>query len=81
MALAVRKGPDSLRHGLRWLAAQRLVVDHRCQQLLEELRNYRWKQDVKGQALPVPQGEDHLIDALRYALEKDFARGRMAGAR
>ncbi len=79
-ALPARKGADSLRHGLRYLAAQRIVVDKGCVQVLEELRNYRWKQDKWGMALPVPQGEDHLMDAMRYALEQD-SLGSAAAAR
>jgi len=70
-ALPARKGPDSVLHGLQWLMQQELVVSPRCPRLQEELLQYRWKPDGQGGALPRPEGEDHLIDALRYALEGD----------
>ncbi len=74
-ALPVRKGSDSLRHGIRFLQGCRIVVDQRCVALMEELQGYRWRQDERRGDLPLPQGADHLIDALRYALEADMRSG------
>ncbi len=45
-----------------------------CLNMQEELANYRWR-DTPGGRVPVPEGEDHLIDALRYALEGDSMGG------
>ena len=70
-AVAARKGPDSLRHGIRWLQGMEMVVDSRCTHTMAELQAYRWRQDASGECLPIPEGEDHLIDAMRYALERD----------
>ena len=70
-ARPARKGPDSLRHGIRFLQGAELVVDPGCRELIEELHNYRWRKDARGDPQPIPQGEDHLLDALRYALEAD----------
>lgn len=70
-ALAAKKGPDSVRHGLQWLQRHEIICDHSCRHLMEELENYRWRQDRGGGHLPQPEGTDHLIDALRYALEAD----------
>ncbi len=42
------------------------TIDNRSLQL-----NYRWKGDGQGGYLARPEGEDHLIDALRYAMEAD----------
>lgn len=78
-AIAARKGADSLRHGLQWLQAREILVDQRCRGLMAELHNYRWRQDAAGESLPVPEGEDHLLDAMRYALEMDM-QGRFAEA-
>ena len=79
MAIPARKGPDSLRHGLRWLQGMEIIVDHACVNMMEELEGYRWRKDAAGNSLPIPQGEDHLIDAMRYALEGD-SLGSVAGA-
>lgn len=77
-ALPARKGPDSLMHGIQWLRAQELIVDPRCRHLLHELTVYQWKRDRDGNTLPQPVDRDnHLIDALRYALE-DEMDGRTA---
>lgn len=71
-AFPARKGPDSLRHGIAWLQSREIVVDPRCHMTIAELQNYRWREDAQGALLPQPQGEDHLIDAMRYALEADM---------
>ncbi len=72
-ALPARKGPDSVLHGLQWLMQQEIVLSAGCRRMREELLGYRWKPDGQGGCLPRPEGEDHLIDALRYALEGDSA--------
>ena len=38
---------------------------------MEELESYRWRKGADGSSLPIPCGEDHLLDAMRYALEGD----------
>ncbi len=70
-ALAAKKGPDSVRHGLQWLQRHEIICDRSCVHLMEELENYRWRPDRDGGRLPQPEGPDHLMDALRYALEAD----------
>lgn len=72
-ALPARKGPDSLMHGVQWLCAQEIVVDPRCRQLIRELTLYQWQRDREGNTLRQPRDRDnHLIDALRYALEGEM---------
>ncbi len=72
-ALPARKGPDSVLHGLQWLMQQEIVLSPKCRRMREELLGYRWRPDGQGGCLSRPEGEDHLIDALRYALEGDSA--------
>ena len=68
-----RKGPDSVLHGVQWLRQQEIILSPRCPALGRELSAYRWQQDRDGNALPRPQDRDnHLIDAMRYALEEDM---------
>lgn len=72
-ALPAKKGPDSLMHGIQWLRAQEIIVDTRCVNMARELTLYQWKRDRDGNAIREPQDRDnHLIDALRYALESDM---------
>ena len=59
-------------HGIQWLMQHELVVDTHCIRMKQELTQYRWRRDARGDALPIPEaGDDHLMDALRYALEGD----------
>ena len=69
----VKKGPDSVVHGVQWLRQQEILLSPACPHLREELSRYQWQRDAADQALPRPRDRDnHLIDALRYALENDM---------
>ena len=68
LAVAARKGPDSLVHGIQWLQGYRIIVDRGCADLIRELSAYCWKEGSPPQPRP---GDDHLIDAMRYALESE----------
>ena len=69
----VKKGPDSILHGIQWLRQQEIILSPDCPKLREELSHYQWQQDRDGCALPRPLDRDnHLIDALRYALAQDM---------
>lgn len=73
----VRKGPDSVVHGVQWLRQQEIILSPSCKRLREELTCYQWQKDRDGHALPRPRDRDnHLIDALRYALEEDMSLRR-----
>lgn len=68
-----KKGKDSVNFGIQWLQRQEIIVDIRCQNTINELRKYKWKEDANGKPLPIPVDKDnHLIDALRYAYESDM---------
>lgn len=65
------KGPGSVEEGIAFLQSYDIVVHPRCQHVADELATYSYKLD-KLTGEPIPQLEDknnHLIDALRYALE------------
>lgn len=71
-ALAAKKGPDSVIHGVQWLMGQKIVIDTKCVNLKNELTLYQWRKDKDGNSLAVPEDRNnHLIDALRYALENE----------
>ena len=77
-ARPARKGPDSVLHGIQWLRGYQIAVDPSCKHTIRELSQYRWKEDSQRQGKPSPEGEDHLIDALRYALEEEQLARRAA---
>ena len=64
------KGADSVRAGIRSVQDQRISITKRSANLLKEYRNYLWAVDKDGKIIPgVPEGgNDHLLDAVRYAV-------------
>lgn len=64
------KGQGSLSRGINHVQDQRISMTKRSVDLIREYRNYMWKFDRDGKQLDVPEGgNDHAMDALRYALE------------
>lgn len=75
------KWPGSVDDGIAYLRSfSRIVIDPSCKHLLDECRAYSFKTD-RLTGVPVPEPEDknnHLIDALRYALSP-LIRNQPAG--
>ncbi|MDR0326310.1 MAG: PBSX family phage terminase large subunit [Oscillospiraceae bacterium] len=63
---AARKGPDSVRNGIRALQGVEIIVHPRCVNFLTEISCYAWDTDGFNRPGPYP---DHLMDAMRYAME------------
>lgn len=64
------KGKGSRNTGIQWVQSQRISVTSRSLNLLKEYRAYMWQFDKNGKQLKVPEeGFDHLLDAIRYAME------------
>lgn len=71
-ATGAKKGPDSVMHGVQWLQGCKIVIDTGCQHMKNELTMYQWKKDKDGNSMRVPEDRNnHLIDALRYAMENE----------
>jgi len=69
------KGQDSIRAGIDLLKRYKLVIDPQSDNLIREMRNYKWQEDRTGKLLNKPQqGNDHTIDALRYATYNILSR-------
>lgn len=69
-AIAAKKGADSVISGITWLQGYKIVVDIHCQEMINELQQYHWQTDKDGNVVEKPvKKEDHLLDALRYAVE------------
>jgi phage terminase large subunit len=69
---AARKGPDSIRSGIRALQGVEMIVHPRCVNFLTEISTYIWGGTTAGESTdtrPRPAGADHLMDAMRYAME------------
>jgi phage terminase large subunit len=69
--MAAVKGPKSLEEGVEWLKSYEIIVHPRCKHTIDELSLYSYKVDrLTGQVLPLLEDKrNHVIDALRYAVE------------
>lgn len=68
---AAAKGKDSIQNGIQWIQDLEIIIHPRCVNFLTEITNYTWATDKFGSKLNVPIDDfNHLMDAMRYALEK-----------
>ena len=74
-----KKGKGSVEDGIEKIRGFEQVVIHPdCNRTIEEFRNYKWKTDPKTDEIStIPEDKNnHIIDALRYSLEK-FNRSKI----
>jgi phage terminase large subunit len=72
-AMAAKKGKGSINFGIDWLKRQTIIIHPNCINFKREIELYRYK-ERDGISIPVPVDKDnHLIDALRYALEEKMS--------
>lgn len=69
--MAAVKGPKSIEDGIEWLKSYEIIVHPRCKHTIDELSLYSYKVDkITEQVLPeLEDKNNHVIDALRYAVE------------
>jgi len=69
--MAAVKGPKSIEDGIEWLKSYEIVVHPRCRHTIDELSLYSYKVDkITDEVLPHLEDKyNHVIDALRYAVE------------
>ena len=67
-----RKGKDSVSNGIDFIQDYKIFIHPRCTNFLTEIGNYTWDTDTKtGKKLNRPIDDfNHLMDAMRYALEE-----------
>jgi phage terminase large subunit len=67
----VRKGADSIRSGISFLQDYKIMIHPKCENFLNEISSYTWEKDKKtGKSINVPvDNNNHLMDAMRYAVE------------
>jgi phage terminase large subunit len=72
------KGKGSVEDGIAFLRSfKKIIIHERCVHALDEFKKYSYKIDrLTGDVLPdIVDAHNHIIDALRYAVEK-LMRGR-----
>lgn len=68
---AALKGKDSVMHGIQYLQGFEIVIHPRCVNFITEISNYTWRKDKFGKTINEPEDDfNHLMDAMRYAVEK-----------
>lgn len=76
-AKGAKKGPGSIEYGIKFLQGLEIIIHPRCKNFKTEISKYKYKEDKNGNVLPVPVDKDnHLLDALRYAMEDDMKSGK-----
>lgn len=67
------KGKDSINNGIQWIQGYEIIIHPRCAKFQTEISNYQWDKDKFGNAINKPIDDfNHLMDAMRYALEDDI---------
>jgi len=65
------KGKDSVKNGIQWIQDLEIIIHPRCVNFITEISQYTWDKDKFGNTLNIPVDDfNHLMDAMRYALEK-----------
>lgn len=65
-----RKGPDSILNGIDFLTDFQIIIKPQCVNFYTEIQNYTWQKDKFDRQINKPIDEyNHLIDAMRYAVE------------
>lgn len=74
-----RKGKDSVLNGIQYIQQYQIEVSPACKNMIVELENYTWEKDKQtGEYINKPiDGFNHLLDALRYAIEELTRGSRM----
>lgn len=75
--VGAKKGQGSVEHGEKWLDdLEAIIIDpERCPKTAKEFEDIDYKVDRDGNQVPKLEDKDnHSIDAVRYALEKDMQR-------
>ena len=75
---AAKKGKDSVNAGIQFIQDFKIFIHPRCVNFLTEISNYSWDKDKFGKAVNKPIDDfNHLMDAMRYALEDYMRNNRM----
>ena len=75
---AAQNGKDSILNGIDRIQDYELIVHPRCKNFIVEIYNYTWAKDKFGRTINKPIDDfNHLMDAMRYALESDTKHARI----
>lgn len=65
-----RKGKDSINNGIDFIQSFKILIHPKCENFIKEIGSYCWDKDKEGHSINKPvDADNHLMDAMRYALE------------
>ena len=65
-----RKGKDSINNGIDFIQSFKIFIHPKCENFIKEIGSYCWDKDKEGHSINKPvDADNHLMDAMRYALE------------
>jgi phage terminase large subunit len=71
---AAHKGKDSINNGIDFIQDFKIIIHPKCVNFLTEINNYTWDENRFGKRMNTPIDDfNHLMDAMRYALETIYA--------
>ena len=72
-----KKGKDSVNNGIQWIQDLEIIIHPRCVNFLLEISTYQWRKDKFDKKLNEPEDDNnHLMDAMRYALERFIQKNK-----
>lgn len=67
---AAKKAKQKVANGIDLLKRKKIYIHEDCINTIDEIKNYKYKEDSKGNILDEPvKFKDHAMDAMRYACE------------
>jgi phage terminase large subunit len=66
----VRKGANSVLYGIQKVRQHKVFIHKDSISLQQEFTNYRYRKDRSGRVTNQTEGDDHLLDALRYVVSE-----------
>ena len=70
-----RKGKYSINNGVQYIQDYKIIIHPRCVNFITEISNYMWDKDKFDNPINKPVDDfNHLMDAMRYALES-YSKG------
>lgn len=74
---AVPASKANLLHEIDMIKRFKIVIDPKCVNFIKEIESYSWRTDKNGNTLEEPvKFNDHLMDAMRYAVTWALAKKR-----
>lgn len=66
-----KKGKDSILNGIQLIQDYKIIIHPRCVNFITEITNYTWDKDKFDNQINKPIDDfNHLLDAMRYAMER-----------